>query len=1132
MRNARRWMVGGALLTVLVIASACTAAAPASGDPAPTVTVKLEGGAQYVNHLAVTVSVVVSTNAKQIRLANGADTSAAVWQPIASAIPWTLAAGADGQRIVTVDVQTASGRTASAFATITLDTTPPVISIDDATNGQTIDVSHGEAFALTGPVSDDRSGVAGVQMTVEGQKDDATIDGGRWARPAAAPDTAPHQFVATATDVAGNTASVGVTLTFLLPPEGEDIVQRPTAVVLTDADMGSVIAPVDPTGARLRMTGDQRARFAGKTAVAGPPNASIAPRGVLRTISGVTYDAASDVTTLTTGFADATDIYARYRSAAVQQNIQAAPAVRMPSAQSSDDDYCGEPWADRTIHVETPPISVSTTATSPGVKIGGSTTATLSATASIEDLRFAFMLDVEVGLDLSFGGASLQDGSHIESGAVICGTAKVAASATITSGTDIHNTTTVFDLPEKDICGNKLEDVVDQINDIEIPVWGPITLGPNLDVKCPADISVSGDAEVHADFVGGFQGGIYQEHGDLTTHGDLIGNADLDAGTSVSLEASIKLEAGLGIQESEVLKEAFITASLGPVVKATASILPTTVDLSACLEADVKIGFKLSVHIPFFDDVTIFKVEVADLGPWDPVCAKYHYGTGTPLDITTINLPDGVEGTAYSATLQANEPDVRWSAPNGDLPGGLSLDPRTGKLSGTPTSAFTQTFDIQATDLAGRSATQTYLIYLTPTHSLAVTSTSLPDGAVGSAYSAALSANYPATWSITSGALPDGLVLDPSTGVISGVPTAGGPALFNVQATDPSGRQAVGPVSILVATPPPPPVPLTGVKDVSEDPVSGLDGCAVLEDGHVDCWGFQYGSDFSFLSQPLATPVPGISTAVDVEMRNADSACVLLSDGTVTCWTFGETAPTPVPGLVGVKAIGQGWVTCAIGTDTTVHCIPPDSGQPAVSVPGLSHVVQVSSTYSESCAVIDDGSVRCWANPPGGLPFVFGTPWTVPGLDHVMQVSTDSDGGHTDDPYSSACALRADGSAACWTDLHSGQSYSPEAPSALDLPAGVVHLSSAVTENGDTSPVCGRLGAGTVTCGARDEDFNNFWQPIAGLADVTSFSGHGGQYCAVRSDATVWCAGVNSYGQLGDGTTNDSAVPVQVKRPG
>jgi len=63
----------------------------------------------------------------------------------------------------------------------------------------------------------------------------------------------------------------------------------------------------------------------------------------------------------------------------------------------------------------------------------------------------------------------------------------------------------------------------------------------------------------------------------------------------------------------------------------------------------------------------------------------------------------------------------------------------------------------------------------------------LPGGTVSQSYSATLSAsggNPPYTWSVTSGALPAGLSLNPSTGLISGAATAAGTASFTVSAQD------------------------------------------------------------------------------------------------------------------------------------------------------------------------------------------------------------------------------------------------------------------------------------------------------------------------------------------------------------
>ena len=70
-----------------------------------------------------------------------------------------------------------------------------------------------------------------------------------------------------------------------------------------------------------------------------------------------------------------------------------------------------------------------------------------------------------------------------------------------------------------------------------------------------------------------------------------------------------------------------------------------------------------------------------------------------------------------------------------------------------------------------------------------ITTSSLPDGKVGEAYSQTLTANgtTPIKWSISGGALPDDLSLNKDTGKISGTPTADGTAKFTVTAENSVG---------------------------------------------------------------------------------------------------------------------------------------------------------------------------------------------------------------------------------------------------------------------------------------------------------------------------------------------------------
>jgi Putative Ig domain len=149
------------------------------------------------------------------------------------------------------------------------------------------------------------------------------------------------------------------------------------------------------------------------------------------------------------------------------------------------------------------------------------------------------------------------------------------------------------------------------------------------------------------------------------------------------------------------------------------------------------------------------------------------------LSITTASLPSGQVGVAYSTTLAATggTTPYTWSITSGAMPAGLSLNASTGAITGTPTAAVTSssiTFKVTDSGSPVQTAPRTLTITIVPA-TLTITTTSLPSGQVGVAYSTTLAATggtTPYTWSITSGAMPAGLSLNASTGAITGTPTA------------------------------------------------------------------------------------------------------------------------------------------------------------------------------------------------------------------------------------------------------------------------------------------------------------------------------------------------------------------------
>jgi len=235
-----------------------------------------------------------------------------------------------------------------------------------------------------------------------------------------------------------------------------------------------------------------------------------------------------------------------------------------------------------------------------------------------------------------------------------------------------------------------------------------------------------------------------------------------------------------------------------------------------------------------------------------------------------------------------------------------------------------------------------------------------------------------------------------------------------------------------------------------------------------------------------------------------------VSDGGVQCWGsnyYGElgngttadlaaSPPAAVVGLAGATAVSaRVWEACALLGDGTARCWGEnDYGQlgngtsagpetchglacstTPVAVAGLSDAIAVSVGYNFACALLSGGTVKCWGDGTqgqlgNGAMAVSLTPVAVAGLTAATAIATGD--------YS-ACALLADGSVACWGD--------------------------------NTWGVLGNVDAG-----------NPAPSPISvtGLTDVIAVSMGHESACAVTAGGSVECWGLNPEGQLGDGTTS------------
>ena len=219
-----------------------------------------------------------------------------------------------------------------------------------------------------------------------------------------------------------------------------------------------------------------------------------------------------------------------------------------------------------------------------------------------------------------------------------------------------------------------------------------------------------------------------------------------------------------------------------------------------------------------------------------------------------------------------------------------------------------------------------------------------------------------------------------------------------------------------------------------------------------------------------------------------------------------------------------------LGDGTTIS-----RGTPA-DVTGLtSAVMAVTAGESHACALTAGGGVKCWGeNYQGqlgdGTGFRRSTPVDVSGLTNGV-VAIAAGGQHT-------CALTVGGGVKCWGSNSYGQ-LGDGTTSATLTPVGVTGLMSgvaalatgsyhtcAVTSGGGVkcwgNNGSGQLGAGTSDWSATPIDVSGL---ASGASAVTAGSYH---TCALTIGGGVKCWGYNWYGELGDGTTNARTTPADV----
>lgn len=342
------------------------------------------------------------------------------------------------------------------------------------------------------------------------------------------------------------------------------------------------------------------------------------------------------------------------------------------------------------------------------------------------------------------------------------------------------------------------------------------------------------------------------------------------------------------------------------------------------------------------------------------------------------------------------------------------------------------------------------------------------------------------------------------------------------------------------------PVDVVGL-DISTQIASGTEHtCALTHDGKVICWGDNAQGQLGIGTTVDANKpgLPAITANATQVVSGARHSCALVNGG-VFCWgASGE-------GQIGNEAITLGSII----------------GVP-MEVTGLtSGVTQLAAGSHHNCALLDDGSVKCWGRGRYGqlanldLASVLNnqavghddaitlneytlekTPRAIPGLPaDVVQVVAGDD---------FSCARTAPGDLWCWGAMNFQnrvcEVFDRRADDCAIFPiAGqgdpVVRYKTTPRSASCTSATCGDMGLGCAAdnrCHWVEYSINKVYidrvarRPLQISTTRTNLEvAAGSNHICVRSDeadalqTNIFCMGRNFSGQLGDGTTNPWTSP-------
>jgi alpha-tubulin suppressor-like RCC1 family protein len=353
-----------------------------------------------------------------------------------------------------------------------------------------------------------------------------------------------------------------------------------------------------------------------------------------------------------------------------------------------------------------------------------------------------------------------------------------------------------------------------------------------------------------------------------------------------------------------------------------------------------------------------------------------------------------------------------------------------------------------------------------------------------------------------------------------------------------------------------------GTNTIAALVAGGEHACLVRKgDGAVWCWGRnddgQLG-DGTRTPRALAVRVPGV-TAVAVAAGQRHT-CVVRTGGAVACWGAddagqlgdgsGAGALTPVAVALPMPAVAVAAgndFSCALLADRSVRCwgnddagqLGDDGAAASTHLPsavvGLEGVATLSAFWQHACAVRGDGTLACWgANSQGQLGD--GTTTNRP---HPVAVATLASAVAVGTGVAHTCAIAAPGELLCWGSNAYGQlGNGTSGPAPVTAPGLVSTVSAPRGLAVGAQHTCAAQSDGTMLCWGQNgseqvgrEAISILEAPVPVDPDLvvgTIIAAGGAFSCAVGRDGAVFCWGDDSYGQLGVGSGAVRATPALV----